>query len=74
MRHGRREPGPWELYDLEINKDLDRVNSWAQAGELRCFLEDGYRLADIPAAVQRFGEAKHGGEIVISVREASNAD
>lgn len=57
---------------LKTNKDLDRVNALFETGKLRCFLDNGYRLADIPAAVQRFGKAEHTGKIVISVREPSN--
>ena len=52
---------------LKPNKDLDAVNDLFEAGGLECVIDGPYGLGDVPEAVQRFGEAKHVGKIVITV-------
>jgi NADPH:quinone reductase-like Zn-dependent oxidoreductase len=51
---------------LEPNKDLDYVNDLFENG-LKCVIDGPYPLSGVPQAVQRFGEAKHVGKVVITV-------
>ena len=52
---------------LKPNKDLAYVNDLFEAGELECVVDGPYQLTDVPEAIQRFGEARHVGKIVIKV-------
>ena len=52
---------------LEPNKDLGYVNDLFETNELECVIDGPYQLSDVPQAVQRFGEAKHVGKVVITV-------
>ena len=55
------------LVALETNKDLDYVSDMFQAGGLECVIDGPYPLDRVPEALQRFGEAKHIGKVVITV-------
>ena len=55
------------IVSLKTNKDLDGANELFEAGKLRCVLDGPYTLADVPAAVQHFGAARHKGKVVVSV-------
>lgn len=52
---------------LRPNKDLDRVNELFQAGKLECVLDGPFDLRRVPEAIQRFGEGRHQGKVVIAV-------
>ncbi len=54
---------------LKPNKDLDYVNDLFETNGLECVIDGPYRLSDVPQAVQRFGEAKHVGKVVITVAQ-----
>ena len=55
------------IVGLKPNKDLDYVNDLFRTNGLHCVIDGPYPLSDVPKAVQRFGEAKHVGKIVITV-------
>ena len=52
---------------LKPNKDLAYVNDLFETKGLRCVIDGPYPLNDVPQAIQRFGEAKHVGKVVITV-------
>ncbi|MFQ5571717.1 MAG: NAD(P)-dependent alcohol dehydrogenase [Rhodothermales bacterium] len=52
---------------LKPNKDLGYVNDLFETNGLDCVIDGPYPLSDVPEAVQRFGEAKHLGKVVITV-------
>lgn len=52
---------------LKPNADLDYVNELFEAGGLECVIDGTYPLRELPQALQRFGEAKHVGKVVIDV-------
>ena len=52
---------------LKPNKDLGYVNDLFETNGLECVIDGPYQLSDVPQAVQRFGEAKHVGKVVITV-------
>ena len=54
---------------LKPNKDLGYVNDMFETSGLRCVIDGPYQLRDVPQAVQRFGEAKHIGKVVITVEQ-----
>jgi NADPH:quinone reductase-like Zn-dependent oxidoreductase len=52
---------------LKPNKDLASVNELFESQGLKCVIDGPYPLSGVPKALQRFGEAKHVGKIVITV-------
>jgi NADPH:quinone reductase-like Zn-dependent oxidoreductase len=52
---------------LKPNQGLAYVNELFLAGRLRGVIDGLYPLADVPQALQRFGDARHFGKIVITV-------
>ena len=52
---------------LKPNKDLAYVNDLFETKGLQCVIDGPYPLNDVPQAIQRFGEAKHVGKVVITV-------
>lgn len=52
---------------LKPNKNLDSVNDLFEKNALECAIDGPYSLGDVPRAVQRFGEAKHLGKVVITI-------
>lgn len=52
---------------LKPNKDLGYVNDLFETSGLECVVDGPYPLNDVPQALQRFGEAKHLGKIVITI-------
>lgn len=52
---------------IKPNKDLDYVNDLFTSKGLECLIDGPYPLSDVPQAIQRFGEAKHIGKVVITV-------
>lgn len=55
------------ILGLKPNKGLDHINRLFQSHALECVIDGPYALADVPKAVERFGEAKHVGKVVIAV-------
>jgi NADPH:quinone reductase-like Zn-dependent oxidoreductase len=52
---------------LKPNRDLEYINDLFESKGLQFVIDGPYPLSDVPQAVQRFGEAKHVGKVVISV-------
>lgn len=52
---------------LKPNEGLDYINNLYKTRGFNCLIDGPYALADVPTAVQRFGEARHIGKIVIAV-------
>lgn len=52
---------------LKTNKDLDHISELYQQGKIHCVIDGPYPFQELPAAVQRFGDALHHGKVVISV-------
>ena len=52
---------------LKPNKDLGYVSDLFERGGLECVIDGPYPLNAVPQALQRFGEAKHLGKIVITI-------
>jgi len=52
---------------LKTNKDLGYVNDLFETKGLEFAIDGPYSLSEVPQAIQRFGEAKHTGKIVITV-------
>jgi NADPH:quinone reductase-like Zn-dependent oxidoreductase len=53
---------------LKPNKDLGYVTDLVEAGSVRPVIDSCYPLSETAAAMKRFGEAKHKGKIIITVR------
>lgn len=56
-----------QIVGLKPNKGLDHINRLFESHALECVIDGPYVLADVPNAVERFGEARHVGKIVIAV-------
>jgi NADPH:quinone reductase-like Zn-dependent oxidoreductase len=56
---------------LKPNRQLDQLNKLFELGALKSVIDGPYPLPDVPAAIQRFGDGKHIGKIVITVAETS---
>lgn len=54
---------------LEPNKDLAYIHRMFEEGKLEIPLDGPYPLDQVPEAVERFGQAKHLGKVVIRVRD-----
>jgi len=54
---------------LKANKDLAYVNDLFERSGLACPIDGPYPLEDVAQAIQRFGEARHIGKIVITIAE-----
>jgi NADPH:quinone reductase-like Zn-dependent oxidoreductase len=55
------------IVGLKPNKDLGYVSDLFETNGLKCVIDGPYQLSDVPQAVQRFGDAKHVGKVVITV-------
>lgn len=66
---GRARGKRIRLVALKPNKDLEYVNEMYESGLLRVVIDGRYPLSRTPEAVQRFGEAKHVGKVVIVVED-----
>lgn len=58
---------------LKPNKDLDYLSKLFEAGEITPVIDGPYQLSEVPEVLQRFGEGKHKGKLVISLEAVSNA-
>lgn len=56
-----------QILGLKPNKGLDHINRLFESNALECVIDGPYALADVPKAMERFGQAKHIGKIVIAV-------
>ncbi len=57
----------FRLVSLKPNKDMERVNALYATGRLKLAIDGPVALADVPAAVDYFGAAKHKGKVVVEV-------
>lgn len=64
---GRLSKKQLRILALKPNRGLDRINRLFEAGALSCMIDGPFALADVPAAMERFGRADHVGKVVISV-------
>ena len=63
-RSGQKEV---HVLALKPNKELEQINQLFEAGRIEAVIDGLYPLEDVPWAIQRFGEGKHRGKIIISV-------
>lgn len=59
------------LVSLKTNQDLDLISEWLEAGKIVPVIEGPYKLCEVQEAVQRFGEGRHKGKIIISMEQGS---
>ena len=52
---------------LKPNRDLEYINKLYAAGKIKPVIDGPYSLSEIPKAIQRFGEGKHKGKVVIAL-------
>ncbi len=62
---GRR----FRVLPLKPNRGLNAIRELCDAGKLRVVLDRTFPLADTPRAIRRFGDARHTGKVVVSVRD-----
>ncbi len=58
---------------LKPNQDLEFINQLFEASKVKPMIDGPYGLSEVPKAIQYFGEGKHKGKVVISVRENNNS-
>ena len=54
---------------LKPNQGLETINDMFERDGLQFLIEHPVPLSEVPRALQRFGEARHVGKIVISVSQ-----
>ena len=59
------------ILGLKPNQGLDGMTELLEAGTVVPSIDDIYPLSEVPKAIQRFGEARHKGKIIIAIRGAS---
>lgn len=59
---------------LKPNRDLAKINQLFQAGKLKPVIDSVSEYDQTPAAIQRFGEAKHFGKVIVSIRGTDVAE
>ena len=57
----------FKVVALKPNVGLDRINELYEKNKLKCVIDGPYSIKDVPKLVQRFGEGKHTGKIIISL-------
>ena len=55
---------------LKPNKDLDYISELFESGSIQPIIDGPYTLAEAPKAIQRFGEGRHKGKIIIAMEQA----
>ena len=55
------------IFGLKPNQGLDDMTALLEAGAVIPSIDAVYPLDEVPRAIQRFGEARHKGKIVISI-------
>jgi NADPH:quinone reductase-like Zn-dependent oxidoreductase len=58
---------------LKTNKDLVYMRELFEAGKVVPVLDGPYRLEEVPKAFRHFGQARHKGKVVITVRDPEPA-
>lgn len=53
---------------LKTNEGLDYINQLHQQGKIKPVIDGPYAISDIPQLIRFFGEGKHQGKIVISMK------
>lgn len=56
-----------QIVALKSNQGLDHLHRLVESHGLECVIDGPFALADVATAVERFGEARHIGKIVITV-------
>lgn len=56
-----------QIVALKPNKGLDHIHRLIESHGLACVIDGPWALADGPAAIERFGQARHVGKIVLTV-------
>ena len=56
------------IVSLKTNKDLEYINKLFLSGDIKPVIDGPYKLEEVPGVIQYFGEAKHTGKIVVSIR------
>ncbi len=56
-----------DLVPLKPNKDMDKIASYFNREMLKPVMEGPYTLQDIPEVLQKFGEGRHQGKVIIKV-------
>lgn len=69
--------GPWysllhkkyiSVLGLKPNKDMAYINELFEAGKIKPVIEGPYTLSEIPEFINYFGEGRHTGKVVISLK------
>lgn len=58
---------PVYIVGLKANKDLDYINQLFEEGKIKPIVDGSFTLEETPQAIRHFGEAKHGGKVVVSI-------
>ena len=56
-----------KVLGLKTNKDLDYMHQLVNEGQIKYQIDGPYPLEDAPKQIQRFGEGKHSGKVVILI-------
>lgn len=59
---------------LKPNKDLLELNALYETGKINPQIDGPYPLHDIAKALQRFGDGRHQGKVIITIHDENNAD
>ena len=57
----------FRVVDLKPNKDLEYINNLYQAGKIKPVIDGPYTLNEVPLAIQRFGEGRHKGKVIVII-------
>lgn len=57
-----------QILSLKPNKDLDYICELLSQNKIKCEIDGPYSLEKVPSLIQYFGEGKHKGKVVISVK------
>lgn len=55
------------LLSLKPNRGLDFIGQFFRENKIKCVIDGPYSMEDTPRLIQRFGEGKHKGKIVIKM-------
>jgi len=55
------------IVGLAANKDLAYINELFEAGKIKCIIDGPFKLSESAKAIQRFGDGKHSGKVVVSI-------
>lgn len=57
-----------QIVALKPNKNLDYINTMFETSGIKSVIDGPYPLSEVPQAIQRFGEARHLGKVVITLK------